>query len=103
MAFKDERAPMLAQKTFVQQEMLAEGVLWGGFHNVSYSHGDVEVGKILSAYERVLAKLAKALEAGTVESQLRGKQLEPVFRRTENFNMKPKAKTEGPAPREATR
>jgi glutamate-1-semialdehyde 2,1-aminomutase len=90
MAFKDDRAPMLAQKTFVQQEMIAEGVLWGGFHNVSYSHGDAEIEKILAGYKVVLPKLAKALEEKKVEASLKGKLLEGVFRRTDNFDIKPK-------------
>ena len=77
--------------------MLAEGVLWGGFHNVSYSHGEAEVQAVIGAYDKVLPKLADALARGTVESSLEGKMLEPVFRRTENFNLKPKAPAAQPA------
>jgi glutamate-1-semialdehyde aminotransferase len=90
MTFADDRSSPLAMKTFVQQEMLARGVLWGGFHNVSYSHGDREVAQILAAYEEVLPLLSKALEERAVEKQLRGKMLEPVFRKTDNFHLKPR-------------
>ncbi|NUO48471.1 MAG: aminotransferase class III-fold pyridoxal phosphate-dependent enzyme [Polyangiaceae bacterium] len=90
MSFADDRSSPLAMKTFVQQEMIARGVLWGGFHNLSYSHGDREVAQILAAYEEVLPLLSKALEERAVEKQLRGKMLEPVFRKTDNFHLKPR-------------
>jgi len=89
MAFKDDRAPVLAQKTFVQQEMIAEGILWGGFHNVSLGHTDKDIDAILAAYRVVLPKLSRALEERKVESSLRGKVLEAVFRRVDNFHLKP--------------
>jgi glutamate-1-semialdehyde 2,1-aminomutase len=93
VTFQDERSTPLAMKTFVQQEMIARGVLWGGFHNVSFSHGDGEIAVVLHAYDEVLGLLAKALAAGTVERELRGRLLEPVFRKTENFHMKPRRAT----------
>jgi hypothetical protein len=37
----------------------------------------------------VLPLLNAAVDAGDVERRLRGKLLEPVFRRVENFNVKP--------------
>ncbi len=89
IAFKDDRAPVLAQKTFVQQEMIAEGILWGGFHNVSLGHADSDIDAVLAAYKKVLPKLARALEEKKVESSLRGKTLEAVFRRVDNFHLKP--------------
>jgi glutamate-1-semialdehyde aminotransferase len=90
MTFADDRSTPLAMKTFVQQEMLARGVLWGGFHNVSFSHGDTEVDHVLGAYGEVLPLLSQALEERAVEKRLRGKLLEPVFRKTDNFHMKPR-------------
>jgi glutamate-1-semialdehyde 2,1-aminomutase len=90
MTFSDERSSPLAMKTFVQQEMLSEGILWGGFHNISLGHTDDDVAKILAAYERVLPKLGAALADNAVEKSLKGKMLEPVFRRTDNFHLKPR-------------
>ncbi len=90
MTFADDRSQPLAMKTFVQQEMIARGVLWGGFHNVCLSHGDPEVERILGAYDEVLPLLARALEERAVEKRLRGKLLEPVFRKTDNFHLKPR-------------
>lgn len=90
ITFADDRSSPLAMKTFVQQEMLARGVLWGGFHNLSFSHGDAEVDAVLGAYKETLPLLAQALQDKAVEKALRGKLLEPVFRKTDNFNLKPR-------------
>jgi glutamate-1-semialdehyde 2,1-aminomutase len=79
----------LEMKSLVQQEMIRRGVLWGGFHNMSFSHGDAEVDHVLAAYRQVLPILAKAVEAKDVRSALRGEPVEPVFRKTSNFNTKP--------------
>jgi hypothetical protein len=44
---------------------------------------------LLSAYREVLPILSKAVDAKDVRSALRGEPLEPVFRKTSNFNTKP--------------
>jgi glutamate-1-semialdehyde 2,1-aminomutase len=59
----------LEMKSLVQQEMIKRGILWGGFHNMSYSHNDEDI-----IYT------------------LKGEPVEPVFRKTSNFNTKPKKK-----------
>jgi glutamate-1-semialdehyde aminotransferase len=79
----------LEMKSLVQQEMIRSGVLWGGFHNMSFSHGDAEVEHVLAAYRKALPLLARAVEAKGVRSALRGAPVEPVFRKTSNFNTKP--------------
>ena len=79
----------LGMKSLVQQEMIRAGVLWGGFHNMSFSHGDADVDHVLAAYREVLPVLATAVAAGDVRSALRGEPVEPVFRKTSNFNTKP--------------
>lgn len=82
----------LEMKSLVQQEMIKRGILWGGFHNMSFSHTDQDIEYTLKAYEDVLPILKKAVEEKNVKSYLRGEPVEPVFRRVGNFNMKPKAK-----------
>lgn len=82
----------LEMKSLVQQEMIKRGILWGGFHNMSFSHSDEDIEYTLRAYEDVLPILKKAVEEKKVKSYLRGEPVEPVFRRVGNFNMKPKAK-----------
>lgn len=82
----------LEMKSLVQQEMIKRGILWGGFHNMSFSHTDEDIEYTLKAYEDVLPILKKAVEAKNVKAYLRGEPVEPVFRRVGNFNMKPKVK-----------
>jgi glutamate-1-semialdehyde 2,1-aminomutase len=83
----------LEAKSFVQQEMLARGVLWGAVHNMCLSHTAEDVTHILDAYRVVLPMLKAAIDRGDLKSELRGQPLEPVFRKTSNFNVKPKRAT----------
>jgi glutamate-1-semialdehyde aminotransferase len=78
----------LEMKSLVQQEMIRRGVLWGGFHNMSYSHGDEDIAHTLTAYREVLPVLKRAVEDKNIRSYLRGEPVEPVFRRTGEFNQK---------------
>lgn len=80
----------LEMKSLVQQEMIKHGVLWGGFHNMCLSHSDEDIEYTLKAYKEVLPILKKAVEEKNVKGYLKGEAVEPVFRKTTNFNMKPK-------------
>jgi glutamate-1-semialdehyde aminotransferase len=80
----------LQLKAFVQQEMIARGVLWGGFHTMCFSHTDADIAQVLGAYREVLPALADGVKSGKL--QLRGEPLEAVFRKTSNFHTKPKPK-----------
>ena len=82
----------LELKSFMQQELIRRGILWGGFHNMSYSHSDQDIEYTLSAYREVLPILHEAVSNGSVRSSLKGEPVEPVFRKTSNFNVKPKSK-----------
>jgi glutamate-1-semialdehyde 2,1-aminomutase len=82
----------LEMKSLVQQELFKRGVLWGGFHNLSFSHGDADVEHTLAAYREVLPLLRDAVAARSVRASLRGEPVVPVFRRTTGFNLKPKVK-----------
>ena len=75
-------------KSFVQQELIRRGILWAGFHNMSYSHSDADIAHTLAVYREVLPLLHAAVEAGTVSSLLRGEAVEAVFRRVGNFHTK---------------
>jgi glutamate-1-semialdehyde aminotransferase len=72
----------LEMKSLVQQELFARGVLWGGFHNLSFSHTDADVVHTLTAYRDALIVLKQAVDAGSVRQALLGSPVEPVFRRT---------------------
>lgn len=80
----------LEMKSFVQQEMIRNGILWGGFHNMCFSHSDNDVDYTLKCYETILPLLKKAVNDKNVKSNLKGDPVEPVFRKTGNFNIKPK-------------
>ena len=79
----------LLLKSYVQQEMIKRGILWSGFHNMSYSHNDEQINYTLSAYEDVLTLLKKVVNDNRVRESLLGKPVQPVFRKVDNFNMKP--------------
>ncbi len=84
-------ADPLLVKSFVQQELIRRGVLWGGFHNLSAAHTDDDIEHLLRAYARGAAAAARgAARSGACESRCAATPVEPVFRRTGNFNVKPK-------------
>ena len=88
MTFATE-APLVVKSLF-QQEMIRRGVLWSGFHNVSFSHGDAEVDHVLAAYREVIPLVKRAVEEGTAATELRGEPVEPVFRKVTKFHTKPR-------------
>jgi glutamate-1-semialdehyde 2,1-aminomutase len=79
----------LEMKSLVQQELLRRGILWQGFHNLSFSHTPADVAHALEAYRDALVVLKGALDTGDLVRRLLGAPVEPVFRRTGNFNMRP--------------
>jgi glutamate-1-semialdehyde aminotransferase len=74
----------LELKSLLQQEMIKRGVLWAGFHNLSYSHSDNDIEHILGCYEDALPIVKSAVASGNVRSSLRGAPVEPVFTRPAN-------------------
>ena len=82
----------LEMKSLIQQEMIKRGILWGGFHNMSFSHSDEDIEYTLKAYREVLPILKEAVDKQDVRGFLKGDPVEPVFRKTSNFNTKPKEK-----------
>ena len=71
-------------KAFMQQELFKRGILWGGFHNMCFSHTDADVAHTLAAYREVLPLLKAAIEAGDVDGRLLGEPVEAVFRKVTN-------------------
>jgi len=67
-------------KTLFMQEVLARGVLAFGTHNMSYAHGDAEVTRLLAVYDEVFPLLREGVDDGKLESLLRCKPLEPLFK-----------------------
>jgi len=81
----------LEMKSLVQQELFKRGILWSGFHTMCFSHTEADVAYTLKAYRDVLPILKKAVAENNVRGYMRCECVEPVFRKTSNFNMKPKA------------
>ena len=56
---------------------------------MSFSHADADVDYTIGAYREALPLVHEAVSARNVAGALRGVPVDPVFRRTGNFNMKP--------------
>lgn len=67
-------------KTLFMQEMLERGILTFGTHNMSFSHNDADIAKLLSAYDEVLPIMKDAVENKKMDKYLRCKPLEPLFK-----------------------
>jgi len=85
VTFNPEAGNPLEMKSLLQQEMIRLGILWGGFHNMSYSHSDEDINYTLEAYDKALDILKSAVENNKVKEMLKGTPVEPVFRKTTNF------------------
>src|SRR5262249_6357205 len=84
VTFDPKAGDPLEMKSLVQQELFARGILWSGFHNMSFSHTDDDVARALAAYREALIALKDAVSACSVRQALVGSPVEPVFRRTSN-------------------
>ncbi len=89
MTFDASGGDPLVLKSIVQQEMIKRGILWGGFHNMSFSHTDEDIAYTLKAYREALAYLKEAIESKNPLEYLKGEPVEAVFRKVTDFNMKP--------------
>ena len=66
--------------SLLKQELIARGVLMGPTFNLCLSHAaDGVLDETLQAFDRALATVADALEAGNPAGRLRGKPMRPVF------------------------
>ncbi len=90
ITFDTKAGNPLELKSLVQQEMIKRGILWGGFHNMCFSHSDEDIDYTLKAYKQVLQILKNAVDENSVKEKLKGEPVAPVFRKVVNFNTKPK-------------
>jgi len=90
VTFTPEAGNGLEVKALMQQEMIKRGILWAGFHNMCFSHTDEDIDYTLAAYRDVLPLVKTAIESGNVKSYLKGEVLEAVFRKVNDYNIKPK-------------
>lgn len=90
VTFSPTAGNALELKTLMQQEMIKRGILWAGFHNMCFSHSDEDIRYTLEAYKDIMPLMKDAIESGNITSYLRGEVLEAVFRKVNNYNIKPK-------------
>jgi len=69
-------------KSLVQQELIRRGILWSGFHNLSFTHTDSYIDQLLYAYSEVFPILKKALDENRLIDYIKGSPVQPVFRKT---------------------
>jgi glutamate-1-semialdehyde 2,1-aminomutase len=80
VSLKDHpKASVAAIRTLFNKEMLANGVLVGGSHNICYAHNDADLGAVAAAYRRTLSTIAEELDTGMLEERLGIPPIEPVF------------------------
>ena len=75
-----QRYPMWHLKTLFMQEMLAQGILTFGTHNMGYCHSDADIAKLFAAYDHTLPMLVQSVRDGGLEQMLKCAPLEPLFK-----------------------
>jgi len=67
-------------KTLYLQEMFQRGILTIGTFNLSDAHSAGDMQRLVEAHREVLPLVGRALQEGTVRSQLRCDPLVPLFK-----------------------
>ena len=67
-------------KTFFLQEMLKQGVLTLGAHNLSFSHTKKDIAKLIKVYQEVLPLTKQHVRKGTLIENIKGDILQPLFK-----------------------
>ncbi len=67
-------------KTLFLQEVFKRGILTLGTHNLSYSHSDRDLQKLIEVYDQVFPILKEAVEHQSLSSLLKCEPLVPLFK-----------------------
>jgi len=67
-------------KTLFLQEMFKRGILTFATHNMSFSHSDEDIAKLLNTETEVFQIIHEALDGKDLEKRLHCKPLEPLFK-----------------------
>ena len=70
----------LTLKSLFLQEMLKNGILINGSHNLSFSHTKEDIETLLNTYKIVLPFIAQVIEKKNLEDVLEGSIIKPVFK-----------------------
>ncbi len=76
----NKKIPPLSIKTLFIQEVLKRGIYALGSHNLSYSHTNQDIKKLLSCYKEVFSILAQALNKGDISKYLECDPIKPLFK-----------------------
>ncbi|MCP5335061.1 MAG: aminotransferase class III-fold pyridoxal phosphate-dependent enzyme [Oceanospirillaceae bacterium] len=77
--FSDEEY-LYKVRTIFMQESLANGLITLGSNNLSFSHDELIIERVLSAYTKVFKVIATALQADDIDAFLRVEPLQPLFK-----------------------
>lgn len=73
-------------KTFIQQELLKNNILWSGYHCITYTFNKKDIHLALTAYKKTFTKIKFIVEnKKNIEKYIKGKLLKPVFTRVSDF------------------
>ena len=67
-------------KTLLEQEMFSSGIFMIGTHNISYSHSEENITKLISSYRSYFEKVKVAIEKNSLKSMLLCEPLKPLFK-----------------------
>jgi len=67
-------------KSYLQQELIQAGFLWYGQHNMSFSHSQQDLDKLIDAYAKIFPKLKKLLDEGKLRENLKGEPITNIFK-----------------------
>lgn len=76
----DKNCAPLEIKTFFQQECAQRGVLFIGYHEVSYSHKKEHIDFTLEVYDEVMDLLKNVLKKNKLKSSLKGSVVTQIFK-----------------------
>ena len=77
----------LELKSILQQELVRRGVLWTGYHALSWSHTSEEINLTLNAYDESMSVVKNIITTGTrIRDHIEGSLIKPVFREVADFN-----------------
>ena len=81
------RFDSLEMKSYFQQELLRRGILWAGYHALSFSHQKEDIEMTLNAFEDVMKLFKKVVDGSqSLRSLIEGEPVKPVFRNIADFN-----------------
>jgi glutamate-1-semialdehyde aminotransferase len=90
ITFNSIAGNQLEIKSLMQQELIRRGILWSGSHNICFSHSESDIEHTIDVYEEILPIIKQAIDRDRVRELIKGQIVEPVFRKTDKFNTKPK-------------